>query len=218
MNSEPTSKTFFLLADISGYTHFMLESPVASSHARQIIVRLLKAMISSSSLPLHVAELEGDAVFFYALADETNAGEVGSRIRDQMLRLIHGFYAEARKLAAMNACECDACSNVGALRLKQILHFGDAAIERVSRFDKLFGVDVILVHKLLKNSVPSNDYVLMTREAYSVISDFHGFAPQVFRERWGAFGTVETVVFYPTQSSGTLGPDIRQNPAADDKD
>ncbi|MBI4535322.1 MAG: DUF2652 domain-containing protein [Ignavibacteriae bacterium] len=201
MKSKTKSKTILLLADISGYTHFMRESPVASSHARQIIVRLLKSLIDASAPPLTVAELEGDAVFFYATTSDDEIARIAIEVKDQMLRLFASFRTEARKLAEMKACECDACSNVEGLRLKQILHVGDVATERVNQFNKLFGVDVILVHKLLKNSVPSDEYVLMTGQAHAVIMDFHGLTPRILREKVEEFGIVDTVVFYPVQSA-----------------
>ena len=197
MNSNPTSKTFLLLADISGYTHFMRESPVASSHARQIIVRLLKSLMSASAPPLTVAELEGDAIFFYATTSDDDLGVIAAQVKEQMLNLFTSFYAEARKLTRMKACECDACSNVGSLRLKQVLHIGEVAIERINKFDKLFGVGVILVHKLLKNSFPSDEYVLMTEQVYSVMTEFHGLTPRILQQRVEQFGAVKAVVFYP---------------------
>jgi hypothetical protein len=216
MNSKPTFKTFLLLADISGYTHFMRESPVASSHARQIIIRLLKSLISASAPPLTVAELEGDAVFFYATASDEDLDRIAFQIKDQMLSLFASFYAETRKLAEMKACECDACSNVGGLKLKQVLHVGEVAVERVNQFVKLFGVDVILVHKLLKNSVPSDEYVLMTKQAHSVIADFHGLTPRILRERVEEFGTVDAVVFYPMQPLSVLAASNAHKPTTID--
>jgi len=216
MNSKPTSKTFLLLADISGYTHFMRENPVASSHARQIIVRLLKSLISASAPPLTVAELEGDAIFFYATASDKDLDRIAAQIKEQMRSLFAGFYAETRKLAGMKACACDACSNVGGLKLKQILHVGDAAIERVNQFNKLFGLDVILVHKLLKNSVPSDEYVLMTRQAHSVFKDFQGLTPRVLREKVDEFGTVHVIVFYPIHPSSTVRENESLRPTAAD--
>lgn len=52
------------IADISGYTRFMHRHPVASSHAREITVRLLNAVVSRLTYPVQVAEIEGHAVFF----------------------------------------------------------------------------------------------------------------------------------------------------------
>jgi len=216
MNAKPTSKTFLLLADISGYTHFMRESPVASSHARQVIIRLLKALIGASAPPLTVAELEGDAVFFYATTSGDDLDRIAFQIKEQMLSLFASFYAETRKLAEMKACECDACSNVGGLKLKQILHVGDVAIERVNQFTKLFGVDVILIHKLLKNSVPSNEYVLMTGQAHTVITDFHGLTPRILREKVEEFGTVKVVVFYPIHPSSMVRANESPKPTTTD--
>lgn len=213
MNSKPTSKTFLLLADISGYTRFMRESPVASSHARQITIRLLKSLINATAPPLTVAELEGDAVFFYAITSENNIDRIAAQVKDQMLKLFTSFYTETGRLAEMNACECDACSNVAGLKLKQILHVGDVAMEPVNQFNKLFGVDVILVHKLLKNSVPSNEYILMTRQAHDVIPDFHGLTPRPHQEGVEEFGTVDTVVFYPVQASNMPTTSSIQRPA-----
>jgi len=199
MNRSSKNKTFLLLADISGYTHFMRETPVASSHARQIIIRLLKALINESAPPLTVAELEGDAVFFYATVPVDDLDRIASQIKVQMVRLFAGFQTERRKLSRMKACECDACSYAGDLKLKQILHVGEAAIERVNEFKKLFGVDVILVHKLLKNSVPSSEYILMTEQAHSVMRGFHGFVSQNLHEKVEEFGTLNVVVFYPVK-------------------
>ena len=40
-----------VIADISGYTHFMRMHSVVSSHAREITVRLLKSVIDWSAYP-----------------------------------------------------------------------------------------------------------------------------------------------------------------------
>ncbi|NIO06511.1 MAG: DUF2652 domain-containing protein, partial [Deltaproteobacteria bacterium] len=67
-----SSRTLLLIADISGFTEFMRLHAMATRHARQIVVRLLRAMIEATGPPLRVAELEGDAVFFYAVGIEEN--------------------------------------------------------------------------------------------------------------------------------------------------
>ena len=64
-----TAKSILLVADISGFTDFVQHHARSASHARQIVVRLLKSVIDAARPPLKVGELEGDAVFFYALGD-----------------------------------------------------------------------------------------------------------------------------------------------------
>ena len=41
-------------------------------------------------------------------------------------------------------------------------HAGEIAFQRVKRLTELAGMNVILVHRLLKNSVPIDEYVLMS--------------------------------------------------------
>ncbi len=58
------TRAILMVADISGFTKFMKFHIISISHAKQVIVRLLKAIIKASKSPLKIAELEGDAVFF----------------------------------------------------------------------------------------------------------------------------------------------------------
>jgi hypothetical protein len=66
----------------------------------------------------------------------------------------------------------------------------------VSRFDKLFGLDVILVHRLLKNAVEERQYVLMTAPAYDAFGRFFDLIPEVRREDVDGFGLTETYAFH----------------------
>jgi len=52
------------------------------------------------------------------------------------------------------------------LRLKVIDHYGVAIRSKVSGFDELSGVDVIVLHRLLKNDVNGSEYTLLTEPAY----------------------------------------------------
>jgi len=59
-------------------------------------------------------------------------------------------------------CSCDGCQQVGELTLKFVTHSGEVAFQKVKQFTELAGIDVILVHRMLKNDVPVREYVLMT--------------------------------------------------------
>lgn len=186
-----STPVILLIADISGFTGFMRRHSVASSHAREITVRLLNAVISRSSYPLKVAEIEGDAVFFYA---ESKAGlppESTESIKRQLIGLFRAFRAEALRLQAMDACSCEACSSVSSLVLKQVVHAGEATVERVSRFEKLFSMDVILVHRLLKNSIESRRYILFTKPAFAIFHPFFELHPELRFEDVDDLGRVE---------------------------
>ncbi len=192
------SKGILLIADISGYTHFMQEHAIATSHAKQIIVRLIKTIVQTSKLPLRVVELEGDAVFFYAESKADDVRLTADQVKEQILRFFSRFNSERTVLQQMKACECDACAHVGDLRLKLVIHVGEVALEKIERFEKLFGLDVILVHRMLKNSVPSSEYVMMSKPMYAAFNDFYGLEPELRKEEFEGIGEMETVVFYPS--------------------
>ena len=193
--------TILLLADISGFTQFTKEHThtVAGSHGKQIIVRLLKALIKSAKPPLRVAELEGDAVFFYARASKGNIDEVAAHVKEQMLNLFSAFKAELQAIDLLTTCGCDACDHVHDLQLKEVVHLGNADIEQIGRFEKFFGLDVIIVHRLLKNSIPAKEYVLTTKPMLSSMKDFFGLRPERRSEMVEGIGEIDTIVFYPGQ-------------------
>src|SRR5258708_25840462 len=72
-SSMEVKRVALVLADISGYTAFMRHHDTSILHAEQIITELLETVIDSSDHPLQVSKIEGDAVFFYAVADDDAA-------------------------------------------------------------------------------------------------------------------------------------------------
>lgn len=191
-----TSQTILLVADISGFTQFMRMHALSTSHARMIIVHLLNSIVQSTRLPLLVAELEGDAVFLYATAEDGDLERVAEQVKEQIPRMFRAFQRERDELLKRPHCDCDACGSVANLRLKQVVHTGEVAFERIDRFDKLFGLDVIVVHRMLKNSVPAREYLMLSDTAYDKFGGFYDQEPERRTEEFEGLGPVETVVFY----------------------
>lgn len=134
---------------------------VSVIHAEGIVTDLLESVIASTGLPLIVHELEGDAVAFYAIDDgpESCAGVVFEHVEQFMDAFRR---REAELISECSMCACEACESVGKLRIKTVLHRGEAVFGALRQFTKIAGEDVILAHRLLKNTVPSNEYILMT--------------------------------------------------------
>lgn len=61
-------------------------------------------------------------------------------------------------------CPCQACSSAVNLELKIIVHTGNLQFLTVQNNRKPFGEPVIQAHRLLKNSVDSDNYVLLSKE------------------------------------------------------
>ncbi len=149
-------RALLLIADIGGYTRFMREHRFSLAHAQDAVARLLEAVIDAAD-GFNLAKLEGDAAFFYA------PGSDFGRFARGIAAIRRAFLRERQRLSVVNSwCNCAACTQVGTLKLKFVSHHGEVAFQRVKQFTELAGVDVILVHRMLKNDVPVPEYLLMT--------------------------------------------------------
>ena len=149
-------RAVLLIADIGGYTHYMHWNRTHLAHAQQTVAGLLESVIDAGK-GLKLAKLEGDAAFFWA-----PDGDAKVLVSDRLSRMRRSFLARRERFKTDIACECASCEQLENLSLKFVVHQGEVAEQRVKRHVELAGVDVILVHRMLKNSVPVVEYVLMT--------------------------------------------------------
>ena len=159
---------FIIILDISGYTRFISEHKLDLLHAESIIGELMEAVIDEVQAPIITHEILGDAVTCYALNDDFNSAQ---RIYEEVRKYFEAFWTCERGLVSeCTLCHCSACSNVGQLKLKAILHVGDAAFTQVKNIQKISGSSVITAHRLLKNSIASDQYILMTEPFFNMVS------------------------------------------------
>ena len=167
---------YLLLADISGYTGFM--SDVGTVHGfdyvdgippgYEMMGELLDSVSSGLASPFEVAKFEGDAVF--AIAPVAGFDGRGTDLL-AMLRSTYTSFIEARERAdpARFAHECTACSRVGNLDLKMVLHEGPYVRQAVGQQSELLGHAVNVVHRLLKSTVAEEvghrHYLFLTDDA-----------------------------------------------------
>lgn len=187
-----------LLADISGYTQFMLETASSAVHGQMLIDSLIEAIVANVDIPLVLQEIEGDAVFLYAADPGSEAGWQ-QVLRDVGRKLEHFFTAFITQMgiAAESApCGCAVCANVDKLGLKLIVHVGEAVFHEVAGRRRVSGSDVILAHRLLKNSVPSHEYLLLTEQAWQHLAGELDGEYEVRQEQCDGFGEVGVRVRY----------------------
>ncbi|MFK7906561.1 MAG: DUF2652 domain-containing protein [Chitinophagales bacterium] len=189
-------KVFLALVDISGYTQFIKLHKVSLLHAEEIISDLLNEVLIHAKLPLVAHDLEGDAIFFYAESD--GSSEMARAVYEQIQLFHEVFQAREQQLISnCSICICQACQEIGELKLKSILHHGEAAFSQVQQFKKLAGEDVILAHRLLKNSVPSKEYVMMSSAFHELCGDVAAAVSEDRCEECEGLGKVDVRVFYP---------------------
>jgi class 3 adenylate cyclase len=192
-------KAALFLVDISGYTQFIRSQKLSAIHAEEIIFELLEAVINQAAHPLILNKLEGDATFLYAEMNNENQIEVARDVARQAREFFKVFYERVLTLSMERSdCDCDACQSIFELRLKAILHDGEAVFKKIRQFEELAGEDVILIHKLLKNSVPANEYILMTESFYQLVGNFDDLPLDVRLEDCDYLGEVTVHVIHPS--------------------
>jgi class 3 adenylate cyclase len=163
-----TQSTLLLIADIAGYTRFMKFHNASLAHAQEIVARLLEVVIDAAGPALRLAKLEGDAAFFYMPVPADGVVDPAF-IAGRAAAIYRAFHARAQDLQVNTLCPCDGCQQAGKLKIKLVGHVGGVALQKVKRLTELAGMDVIVVHRMLKNDVPIPEYLLVTEPVYSML-------------------------------------------------
>ncbi len=149
-------KATILIPDISGFTEFLSQTEI--EHSTHIINELLEIIIAENKLDFFLSEIEGDAVLFY------RKGEAPTResLIEQCLLMFRAFHHQLKIIARDTVCQCGACQMTHNLNLKFIVHAGELFEYKINRFVKASGIDMIIAHRLLKNQVPGDEYILIS--------------------------------------------------------
>ena len=190
------SEVLLLMLDISGYTKFMVATRDSMIHGQLIITQLIEALIEKTDLPLQVLELEGDAVFLYAVRQPGNPvwDKFEKEFTEKLLEFIDTFLSTVQKIINSDLCPCSACKHIVNLKIKAVAHLGKALLHQVKQFQRVSGPDVIIVHRLLKNSVPSRQYILLTESAFTLVKEEHRNRFTQGSESYDEIGVIKTRV------------------------
>jgi hypothetical protein len=159
-----SARAALLIADIGGYTAYMSSHRMTLAHAEVNTARMLDRMIGAAP-GFDLVEIEGDAAFLSRRVDGRDPDTTVTDVLRTAAAMHRAFHVE-RHYVATNLCPCGGCKQVGELKLKFVAHVGEVATQTIRGRDKLVGIDVILVHRMLKNSVPIPEYVLMSEDLY----------------------------------------------------
>lgn len=151
--------TLIFIPDISGFTEYMHTSE--NMHCRYIIAKLIETILDANKLELSISEIEGDAVLFYKFGEPPPI----EKVIDQCKIMFNNFHKFLSQFNYDKLCDCKCCVNTNNLSLKFVVHYGKVSPVNIKNHQKLFGGDVMLSHKLLKNNIELEEYILIT-ESY----------------------------------------------------
>jgi len=205
-----TKKGFIVLVDISGYTKFVRTHNIGKipfigknfkktteQHAEHIISDLLECVIDELDGTLTVNKLQGDAVLFYSVPEDLT--EYPKLLIEKIQSCFESFSNRLNEIIFCETCPCDPCQQFGNLKLKSFIHYGEFLLKKVSRFEEIAGEDVILAHRLMKNSIESNEYMLFTKSVNEIISlnNFDNLEERI--EKCEGLDDAIVYVFYPNK-------------------
>jgi hypothetical protein len=157
-----TQKGYFILTDISGYTEFLTKSEL--DHAQDALQNLFDVQLAHIKHPFVISGFRGDAIFMYV--PETNIYEPQTIL--EALENLYFVFADAlRQMIYNTTCTCRACQNMSKLDLKMVIHYGEYVIQKLGDREELLGADVIVPHRMLKNTVIEQTGI----ESYALFSD-----------------------------------------------
>jgi uncharacterized protein YndB with AHSA1/START domain len=186
-------KGFFMIADISGYTSFLSETEL--EHAQEIIEEITRLLLDHIQPPFKLVKLEGDAVFYYVPQEMLPEPE---RLLEHIEACYCDFASHMQYAKRLTHCRCRACASMHTLDLKFFAHYGEYMIQKVpGTSEDIAGRDVILLHRLLKNSVTERmglrGYALLTNACLEKIGKSSFITPHT--ESYEHIGEVECGVY-----------------------
>ena len=198
-------KGFIVLVDISGYTNFVSKHNIDSSknkkldfgqaHAEHIISDLLEKVINELDDVLTINKLQGDAALFYGISNDNE--NLPHEILKRLQTSFEVFNQRLDELKFVESCKCGTCADIGNLKLKSFVHYGDFLIKEINQFKEIAGQDVILAHRLMKNSISVSEYMLFTK-SFTELKEINFLGSIENRvEKYDDLGNIDCTVHYP---------------------
>ena len=157
-----TTKGYFVITDISGYTTYLTQSEL--EHAHDILQSLFESQVKNINFPLKISGYRGDAILIYT----PEACFINPQSFVETLENLYIVFSETlRQMQYNTTCTCNACKNIKNLDLKMCIHYGEYILQKLGDREELLGADVIVPHRMLKNHVIEKTGI----KAYALFSE-----------------------------------------------
>ena len=189
----PAERGCMVIADVSGYTRYLLDTEL--EHSQDVLTDLMETVVAHLRPVLRINRLEGDAAFAYTLESEIEP----SMLLDIIEQTYFAFQSRLRDITQATTCGCNACRLIPSLGLKFVSHSGQFVRNTVAGSEELTGTDVVVVHRLLKNTVRErfdlDGYSLLTESCVTDLGlDPHILGMREHRETYDDVGEILTYV------------------------
>ena len=192
MEKKSAVPVFFCIPDITGFTKF-ITSTEDSEFANRVISTVLNRVAAANILEMNIAEIEGDAIFFY----KTGRLPAIKKVAKQCQLIYDTFLATIARFKQTDPQLYTKYLSANQLGIKIVIHHGHIGLTKINGRTKLMGEDVILAHKLLKNSITEPCYILLTNKYLDKLKDkkvvknwFHWESLKKGKDSYEHFGVI----------------------------
>lgn len=154
--------------DMSGFTEFIVRNDLELS--KEVIPTLLTGIIESNTIGFEVGDIQGDAVLFYKITDIPKFSEVIEQCRN----IYFDFEARIKTIEKLYPDQIKSIIRPSFLGLKFIIHYGEVGVTSIQEKTRIIGEDVIVTFRLMKNSIPLDEYILITEDC---LDQYHQIIP-----------------------------------------
>src|SRR6185312_2758611 len=186
----PDHNVTILIPDISGFTEFMTSTEL--NHASHAVSIFIGTIIKAVEEEYEVSEIEGDAVLLIRKGMPPSKKE----ILDTCLKIFNAFHYQRKWMQMYTVCRCGACQAIINLTLKFVVHHGLVSEIKVGRFTTNSGAEMIVAHRLLKNSIGNNEYVLITEKFVQQMPDVSNAADVEWHHLFDEYGSIGKVDYH----------------------
>jgi len=158
------AEALYFMPDISGFSNFVNDTEI--EHSIHIIAELLELLLDNNPLELQLVEIEGDALFMFSTKIPSY-----KELMQQTETMLEEFHRHTKEYDTKRICTCGSCKTTINLDLKFLVHYGELTMIKVKNIIKPYGREVIQIHRLLKNQIPVQEYVLFTENMYMLYQD-----------------------------------------------
>jgi hypothetical protein len=158
------AKALYFMPDISGFSQFVNDTEI--EHSVHIIAELLELLLDNNTLNLQLIEIEGDALFMFSTKIPSY-----EELLQQTKTMLEEFHKHTKDYDTKRICNCGSCQTTIDLDLKFLVHYGELTMMKVKNVIKPYGREVIQIHRLLKNHVPVQEYILFTENMHTLYQD-----------------------------------------------
>jgi hypothetical protein len=166
MKNKSAVPVFFCIPDITGFTKFVTSTD-DPEFANIVISSVLNKVANANILEMDIAEIEGDAIFFY----KTGRLPSVKKVAKQCQLIYDTFNATIADFQQSDPDLYTKYLSNNQLGIKIVIHHGHITHTKINGHTKLMGEDVILAHKLLKNSIQEPCYILLTNKYLDKLKD-----------------------------------------------